>query len=146
MSLPPNIAKLYAIAATLGGKRLKLSGNLLAVKNAVIHNMGAPGSATLSLELILDEDDQCRDKTCSCVRCESGRLINKSNATAVCDLMADGLSPGHRLLLDSSFASKDGFSVKVRNLNTGTCHVGEGKNLSSAIAIAATDALKPATP
>jgi len=144
MSESAPLLKLMAITATLTGKSIKLSGELLNVRSAMIHNKHGNDKPSLLLELALPVPDPCPDAECQCGLCVTKRSITSKNATALAHIMCEGASIDHGLMLDSTFVSEDGFHVKLRTMD-GRYHVATGGNLTIALAHAITAALTPAS-
>jgi hypothetical protein len=141
----PAIIKLMAIAATLAGKSIRLSGQTLHVRTSMIHNDHGDKDPRLLIEFSLPESTPCTDPDCQCGICTTARSITTANANPLTHLMCEGVAPDHDLVLDSSFVSENGFHVKLRCLSDGRSYVGTGGNLTIALASATTAALA-ATP
>lgn len=133
--LIPDTMKLLSIAATLGGKQIRLSGQTLDVRTLAIQQLG--DQATLLMHITLP-GDKCVDPDCDCPLCETSRAIPAKHAADVANLIAQGVSD--QFIFDSSFVSDEGFHVKIRNLATNAVSIGLGGNIAIAIGRAVTAA------
>lgn len=141
--MPPQILKLMAIAATLTRKSIRLSGESLSVRSAMIHNSQGNDDPRLLLELALPQADPCTDPDCQCGVCITSRAITPANAAILAHLMREGVAPDDSLVFESSFFSDDGFHVKLCSTADGRSFVGHGGNLTIALARATTAAITP---